>query len=251
VRAIFNEDHSNEEPAMPEDQITTEEIAPVEETDWPASSEELPPRPRRRLLSPFPLALFGVLLVACGFIGGVLVEKGQTSTSGTGTSGALGARFAALRGASGTTSGTGRTTLGGSASAAGSTRTGISAGGDFAGRFGGAGARSATIGQVAYIEGKTLYVEGAEGNTVKVTTSPASTITKTVTSSVKGIHPGETVVVQGAANSRGTIAASSISVGGAGGLGGGLPGLFGRGGAGARTTGGASGSGEGPALFGR
>ncbi len=44
--------------------------------------EELARRPRRRLLgtggNPIPLALLGVLLIACGFIGGVLVEKGQS-----------------------------------------------------------------------------------------------------------------------------------------------------------------------------
>ena len=48
-----------------------------------------------------PLALLGVLLIACGFIGGVLVEKGQSTTSSSAGSGATGlaSRFAALRGA--------------------------------------------------------------------------------------------------------------------------------------------------------
>jgi len=32
------------------------------------------------LLAPIPLALFAVLLIACGFIGGVLVQKGQGGT---------------------------------------------------------------------------------------------------------------------------------------------------------------------------
>jgi hypothetical protein len=230
---------------MPDDQVRTEEVAPVEETDWLDTSEELPRRPRRRVVAPIPLALLGVLLVACGFIGGVLVEKGQTSSSGTGASGGLAARFAALRSAGG---------------AAGGTSGGTSAGGaGFAGRLSGeTGAGRATVGQVSYVDGKTLYVESAEGNTVKVTTSAGSTITKTVTSSVKGIHPGETVVVQGAANSNGTVAASSISVGGAGGLGRGLGGLFGGAGAGgagsasgARTGNSTAGSSEGPALFGK
>lgn len=50
--------------------------------------QALPPRPRRRLLgaggSPIPLALLGVLLIACGFIAGVLVEKGQTASGASG-----------------------------------------------------------------------------------------------------------------------------------------------------------------------
>ena len=46
--------------------------------DWVEEYEEqLPHRPRRRLMTPFNLSLLGVLLVAGGFIGGVFVEKGQ------------------------------------------------------------------------------------------------------------------------------------------------------------------------------
>jgi hypothetical protein len=177
--------------------------------------EELPPRPRRRFFAPIPIALLGVLLLACGFIGGVLVEKGQTtpSSSNSGASG-IAARFASLRSAGG-----------------GPT----SGGGGFAGRFGGAGG-GATIGEVSYIEGHTLYVTDAEGNTVKVTTSAASTITKTVSTDVHGIHPGDTVIVRGSKGSSGAISAESVSVntGAAGGLGGGgggggLSSLFGGG----------------------
>ena len=50
--------------------------------DWLQEPDELPHRPRRRLLgaaNPLALALLGVLLIVCGFIGGVLIEKGQTS----------------------------------------------------------------------------------------------------------------------------------------------------------------------------
>ena len=53
----------------------------------------------------------------------------------------------------------------------------------------------------------------AEGNTVKVTTSPATSVTKTVKADVKGIHPGETVLVTGAAGANGAISAESIRVG--------------------------------------
>ncbi len=61
--------------------------------------EELPPRPRRRLFTPIPVALFGVLLLACGFIGGVLVEKGQTSSTSSSSASGLASKFAALRAA--------------------------------------------------------------------------------------------------------------------------------------------------------
>jgi hypothetical protein len=190
--------------------------------------QELPPRPRRRLLTPIPIALLGVLLLACGFIGGVLVEKGQTpSSSGTNASGAA-SRLAGLRSS-------------GSADPSG-----------FAGRFGGlGGAGGATIGEVSYISGSTLYVTNAEGNTIKVTTSPAATITKTVKSDVHGIHPGETVVVRGTKGSGGAVSAESISVSAAGvglGGGGGLGALFGGGSAGRGGAGGGGAGGGG--LFG-
>jgi hypothetical protein len=196
--------------------------------------EELPPRPRRRLFTPIPIALLGVLLLACGFIGGVLVEKGQTSSSSSSGAAGLASRFAALRGG-----GTGAT---GSSGGAGS-----SSGDGFAGRFGGAG--GATIGEVSYISGDTLYVTNAEGNTVKITTSPAATITKTVKANLHGIHPGETVVVRGTKGRNGAVSAESISVSAAGaGLGGGgLGALFGGGGAGGSPVRGAAGGGG---LFG-
>jgi hypothetical protein len=197
--------------------------------------EELPPRPRRRLLgtggNPIFLALLGVLLIACGFIGGVLIEKGETSSSSSAGAAGLASRFAALRGAA---AGAGSTTSGGGAASTGAgAGSGAAGGGGFAGRFGGLGsAGGATIGEVSYISGSTLYVTNAEGNTVKVTTSPASTITKTVKADVHGIHPGETVVVRGTKGSGGAVSAESISVNAAGIGGGGLGALFGGGGAG-------------------
>ena len=176
---------------------------PIEaDEDWLDEPAELPRRPRRRLLTPLPLTLLAVLLIACGFIGGVLVEKGQSSSSSSaaGGTGGLGARFAALRGG---------------ASAAGARTGAASAGGGGAGFFGGgAGGAGAgrTTGQVAYLAGSTLYVTNAEGDTVKVSTSAGTTVTKTVNSHVKSIHPGETVTILGAAGKNGAVSAESISV---------------------------------------
>jgi hypothetical protein len=198
---------------------------PIDEPDeWLEEPVELPRRPRRRLLSPVPIALLGVLLTACGFIGGVLVEKGQTSSgSPTGSAASLASRFARLR------------------SAASGAAGGLGGGG-----FGAGAGAGATVGSVAYISAGTLYVITAEGNTVKVTTSAATTVTKTVTADVKGIHPGETVTVTGASGANGAVSAETIRVG-AGGAGGGLGALFS--GSGSSGSSGAS-SGGGPALFG-
>jgi hypothetical protein len=225
------------------------EPAAEDDGSWLDEPEELPRRPRRRLLAPIPIALLIVLVAACGFIGGVLVEKGQgsssSSSSGTGAAD-LASRFAALRGGSA------------GASAKGSTGGAAGAGGSLSGAGGASSAgpgAGATTGQVAYVQDSTLYVTTAEGNTVKVTTSKASTVTKTVKAAVNAIRPGETVLVTGATGTNGTVSAESIRVGTSGG-GGGLAGLFGRSGAGAGSggagSGGSSGSGGGePALFGK
>ncbi|MGA9875508.1 MAG: hypothetical protein WBQ21_06845, partial [Solirubrobacteraceae bacterium] len=80
-----------------------------------------------------------------------------------------------------------------------------------------------------------------------------STVTKTVKSDVKSIHPGETVIVTGSAGTNGAVSAESIRVSEAGASGGGLGALFGGGGGASggdgRRRGGGGSSGE-PALFG-
>jgi hypothetical protein len=205
-----------------------QEIDPQDGWAQERDDEDLPRRPRRRLLAPLPVALLLALLTACGFIGGVLVEKGSaSSTTGAGAGGAGGAaRFAGLRGAGGA----------GGASAAGA---GATTGGGAGAGAGPGGAGGATTGTVAFIQGSTLYVTNAEGNTVKVKTSAASSVSKTVKSSVAAIHPGESVVITGGSSTGGVITAEAIRVGATGagspfggaggGGGGGAPSLFGAG----------------------
>ena len=68
-------------------------------------------------------------------------------------------------------------------------------------------------------------------------------VTKSVTTTVKGVRPGDTVVVRGTKAKNGTVNAQSVSVGGAtgAGIGGGAPGTgdatgFGQGGGGGSGT---------------
>jgi hypothetical protein len=173
--------------------------------EWLDQPEELPRRPRRRLLTPVPLALFAALLIACGFIGGALVEKGQggtTSANGTASS-AVASRLAALKGAA-----PGAGAAGGASSAAGAAG---SKGG--AGAFpGGSSSGGVTTGEVAYVSGSTLYVTDSQGNTVKVTAAAGSKVTKTVSTKAQSIRPGSSVVVLGSKAGNGSISATSISV---------------------------------------
>jgi hypothetical protein len=173
--------------------------------------------------------LFALLLGAGGFIVGVEVEKGEASTNG------------AARGA-------GR--LAGPVSAAGSAPGSSAATGATPGvrGFGGAAGAGTTVGQVEYVSGSDLYVTNPEGNTVKVLASSAH-ITRQVNSSVKGVHPGDTVIVQGASGAKGSILASTVRDSGSsgGGLG---PSLFGAA-AGGRSSGTRPSGGGEPALFGK
>jgi hypothetical protein len=233
---------------MPDQQTTSRaSFSETEEQDvqqdWPLEAEEPARRPRRRLTTPLPMTLTAILLVACGFIGGVLVQKGQGASGGSGGNSGLAARFAALRGGSAP----------GGAARSGGSGTGSTSGaapgaGALTGRATGAGS---TVGQVAFLKGSTLYVTDTAGNTVEVKAAPGATISKTVSSSVKAIHPGETVLVSGSTGASGTISAQSIRVGSAATSG--LANLFGggasTGGSGAASTG-ASGTGE-PSLFGK
>jgi hypothetical protein len=191
---------------------------PIDEQDeWLEEPVELPRRPRRRLLgkgaNPVFLTLMAVLLIACGFIGGALIEKGENSS---GSTAGLASRFAALRGGAG--AGTGARSSAAAGGAAGGTTGGFT---------------RPTSGTVAYLAGSTLYVTNSEGNTVKVTTSAGTSVTKTVKSSVKGVHPGETVTITGATGKSGSVSAEAISVGSSGSA---LAGLFGSAGAGGKSS---------------
>jgi hypothetical protein len=227
---------------------TTEEQPPVhaedddvfeegeQADDW--EDQPLARRPRRRLLTPLTALLFAILVGAGGFIVGVQVEKGEVSSSSSGGGG----RLASLLG-SAATGATGRSGTGGASggagegAAGGGSRFGGNAGAAAGGGFGGGGA-GATVGQVANISGSDLYVTELQGNTVKVAASAAQ-ITKQVSTSVKGIHPGDTVVVAGTHLPSGSIQATTVRDSGSTGAGAGLA-LFG--GSGAASTSGSGGS---------
>lgn len=195
--------------------------------DWYPEHEELPRRARARLLTPFTVLLMLVLFAACGFIGGVLVQKQQQTTA------------TVVGAAASTRLGTGAT------GASGAT-------GGFGGRFssllgGGAGSR-ATVGTVTNIDGRKLFVTTAAGTMVEVLTTPESKITKSVSVGSKSVHPGDSVVVSGIKASNGSVTASSVSDSGSAGSAGGISSLFG---AGTGTgTGSSTSSGGSTSLFG-
>jgi hypothetical protein len=169
------------------------------EHDWETTDQEAsmtPGRPRRRFLHRRSAALAAVITCAAGFYAGIRVEKGQlASTASAATTSATGATAGARTGA-----------------AAG----GTGAAGGFAGRFGGVGGGgNASLGTIASVNGKTIYLTDTTGNTVKVTLSSSTKLTKNLGVSNSALHPGDSVVIQGVKNSSGTLVATSVSDSGA------------------------------------
>lgn len=154
-------------------------------------SEMILTRRKRRLP-----VLTAILVLAVGaggaFIGGAEIQKNYgtaANSSATGTASSTSALAGRFRGAGANTAGRG---LPGGAAA---------------------GAGGGTAGTVTLIKGSSLYVTDASGNTVTVKTTSGSQITKTVSGSVKTIHPGDTVTVTGTQAKNGSYTATAITIG--------------------------------------
>ncbi len=159
------------------------------EGEWEElAEEELPPRPRNRLLAPLPLALIALLIAACGFLGGVLVQKGSEGGSAAGLPGGLPSFFSKEGGGGSGSEGSGSLPAG----------------------FPGSGSGAAVSGTVSSVDGRTIYVKNSEGSTVAVRVEDGSKISRDSNVGVKKIHPGDSVVVQGAKHGS-TVKAGSIS----------------------------------------
>jgi hypothetical protein len=187
------------------------------ERDWDPEepAQPLPRRPRRQFFNRKSAALVALITCAAGFYAGVRVEKGQVSGSSTALRlpGATGAAAGAAR------TGASRT---GAAGAAGATRSGAAGAartGGFPGFAGAAGGGfaggSASVGTVASVNGRTIVLTETSGNTVKVQLSPSTKITKNQSVSRHAVRPGDTIIVQGAPNSKGTTVAASVTDSGA------------------------------------
>ena len=164
------------EPAAEED---------IEEGDeWRQEPDELPHRPRRRLLgaggNPLALALLGVLLIAVRVHRRRAHREGrEPSSSSTGAGAAsLASRFAALRGGTSSTS----TSTSGASSQLEQQR-----------RLCPADRRDGGIHRREHAVCDQLRRQHRQGHN-----SAGTTVNKTVKAKVSGIHPGETITVTGA-----------------------------------------------------
>jgi hypothetical protein len=157
-------------------------------------AEELAARPPRAKLPRLTLALGAGVLVAVGFVGGVLAQKhyGPSSTGTANRASALASAFAGARGRG----------FGG----------GGGGGGLGAGGTGGLGANSIT-GSITVVSGDTLYVTASDGTVYTVKTSGSTTVSITSSGSLSQLKPGQTVTIAGTSGGSGTVDATTITAG--------------------------------------
>jgi hypothetical protein len=202
-------------------QTTAPSSDPPADDDGPAT-DLLPPR-RRRGLAPL-TAILGVCLVAAlAFFGGVEAQKHEGGSGNSSANGARAGQLASLAGNGGATGGFGGRRNGGGFGAGAGAGAGQGAGGFGGGGGGGGGGfggggfaggagGGVTSGTVKLIKGTSLYVTDTSGNTVKVAVTGSSAVTRTETTTIAGIHPGDTVLAVGTAGKNGTVAATQVRV---------------------------------------
>ncbi len=154
--------------------------------DTTSEPEEWPARgPAKGIRLGWPVAVLFVLLIGGGGIwGGAALQRSQGSSTSSLAS-ALASRFGSTR-----STGSGASRFGG---------------------FGGASSTAAATGTVTEVKGSTLYVTNSAGNLVVVTLTPTTTVTRNAKTTISGLEPGDTVIVQGTKSSTGTVTATSVS----------------------------------------
>ncbi|MEU4563239.1 hypothetical protein AB0F72_33080 [Actinoplanes sp. NPDC023936] len=126
------------------------------------------------------LALIGLVLAVGGFLGGVQAQErwGSASTDGAGSS------FPRNAGMPSGGFGGNRTTAGGG-----------------------------TSGTVKLVDGATLYVQTAEGETITVRTSDTTAVKLAQTTTLDQLSTGQQVTVQGQADDEGVVTATTVTAG--------------------------------------
>jgi hypothetical protein len=154
---------------------------------------ELAAHAPRRLWNKATVYLGAGALVVAGFLGGVQVQKNYGTAATTTTApGAGRAGFAGNAAANGYFGGQAGTGTG----AAGATGT---------------AAAAATTGKVKLVDGTTVYVETSTGDVVTVKTGAQTQVKTSTTTTLKNLAAGDTVTIQGATGSDGTVTATTVT----------------------------------------
>ncbi|MFJ4666400.1 hypothetical protein [Kitasatospora purpeofusca] len=189
-------------PSTPAEQVVLLSTAP----DGRDVTAELAAPPRRRL--PWvPLVLSAAVIATAAFAGGVWYQRDQAPERTSGRTVAAGGGAQQPRpGATGTGAGQN-----------GNRRNG---GGQGTGGQGG-GQGGFTRGTVKAVDGTTVYLTDASGNTVKVTTGDSTKVQLNKEGKVGDLQPGQSVTVVGTPTDGGYAATQLVEGAAAGGFGGG------------------------------
>ncbi|MET8141492.1 hypothetical protein ABZU32_14390 [Sphaerisporangium sp. NPDC005288] len=205
---------SRRKPYTTEEPVTAHELlstSPFEDD----LDDELAARPERRRMSTLTMALAAAVLLVAGMVVGIQLQK---------LWGAASSRQAAIQGllaGGGGGAGAGQRAGGGG-------RFGFPGAGQGQGRNGGQGQAGAggaggafgnlTVGTVKLVDGGKIYLETTGGGIVTVRTSDGTKVQVSKEGKVKDLKPGSTIVVQGERGSDGSVTATSVNQGGAGGF---------------------------------
>ncbi|WP_371480289.1 hypothetical protein [Kitasatospora sp. NBC_00315] len=181
--------------------------------------------PPRRKLPWLSLALAGGVLAAAAFSGGIWYQQNHGSTKAptaagggqqraAGQAGGFGGQAGGYGGQAGGAAGYGGTRRGGQAGG-----TGAQAGGQAGGTGAQGGAAGAaggfTRGTVKAVDGTTVYLTDANGNTIKVTTGDSTKVQLNQEGKVADLLPGQSVTVVGTPDASGGYAATQLVEGAA------------------------------------
>jgi hypothetical protein len=156
---------------------------------------ELAKRAPRGVPTRATLALGGAVLVVAGFLGGVVVQKNYGATSAASSpAGGLGNFAGGFAGR-------------GNPSASAAAGTGGGGGGGGGGQRGG----NATTGTVKFVDGTTLYLTTADGETITVKTSGTTTVRTQQTTALTDLPVGATVTIQGTTDADGVVTATQVT----------------------------------------
>jgi hypothetical protein len=148
----------------------------------------------RRWANRTTVALAGLVLLVGGFVAGAQVQKHW----GTPASGSSQTTNPYANGANPFAGGAGRGTGTGTGSGTGSGTTGT-------------GAAAGTSGTVKLVDGTTVYLTTADGQTVIVKTTPSTSVSVNQAGSLRDLAPGASVTVKGQTASDGSVNATSIT----------------------------------------
>jgi hypothetical protein len=186
------------DPDEPGDGATLDTPAVVDELSDPFADdldEQLAARAPQRWANRATTILLGLVLLVGGFFGGAQVEKhfgtvSSASSQNAGGGGFNAGNFRAGRGGGQTGGGqTGGGQTGGGAQAAANTRTGT----------------------VKLVDGTTVYITTADGQTVTVRTNGSTAVQVTQPGTLADLAPGTQVSVDGPAASDGTVTATKVT----------------------------------------